>query len=134
MDFDPFSGESQFSTSLTRMVLNEALGSRPTRAPLLSLSSATRLVSRINRLHHPVRSVLENEVSSLPDSFRAMFVTRDAEGRHFGDRDVSEDLVKTRRSNDASPRFASPRPRLDSIVAFGNARCDRALAVMHCLL
>jgi RNA polymerase sigma-70 factor (ECF subfamily) len=143
---DQFSGESQFSTWLTRIVLNEALGRRRKRAPLFTEGEEVMFSLVDNKTRDPeqqaasseLRSVLENEVSSLPDSFRVVFIMRDVEGLSTSETatclGVSEDLVKTRlhraRTMLRDNLYRRAGVTIDSIFAFGNARCDRVVAAV----
>ncbi|HUF10185.1 MAG TPA: RNA polymerase sigma factor [Rhodothermales bacterium] len=143
---DQFSGESQFSTWLTRIVLNEALGRRRKRAPLFAEGEEVMLNLVDNKIRDPeqqaasseLRSVLESEVSSLPDSFRVVFIMRDVEGLSTAETatclGVSEDLVKTRlhraRTMLRDNLYRRAGVTVDSIFAFGNARCDRVVAAV----
>lgn len=85
-----------------------------------------------------LRSVLESEVSSLPDSFRVVFIMRDVEGLSTSETatclGVSEDLVKTRlhraRTMLRDNLYRRAGVTVDSIFAFGNARCDRVVAAV----
>lgn len=88
-----FRGEAQFSTWLTRIALNEALGRRR-RRPTIGLehiaAAAGQIIpfpgaqppidpeSEMSRVQ--VRQILEQAIDGLPASFRAVFVLRDVEG------------------------------------------------------
>ena len=143
---EKFSGESQFSTWLTRIVINEALGRRRKRSPLFTEGEEVMFSLVDNKTRDPeqqaasseLRSVLESEVSALPDSFRVVFVMRDVEGLSTSETatclGVSEDLVKTRlhraRTILRDNLYRRAGVTVDSIFAFGNARCDRVVAAV----
>ena len=141
-----FAGDSQFSTWLTRIVVNEALGRRRKREPLFTEGEEAMLRLVDNTIRDPeqqaasseLRGVLESEVSSLPDSFRVVFIMRDVEGLSTSETaaclGVSEDLVKTRlhraRTMLRDNLYRRAGVTVDSIYAFGNARCDRVVAAV----
>ena len=83
-----------------------------------------------------LRRVMEEEVAALPDTFRLAFMMRDVEGLSTSETasvlDISEDLVKTRlhraRTMLRENLYRRAGVGLDSIFAFGNARCDRVVA------
>lgn len=94
---DAFRGEAQFSTWVTRIVLNEALGrmrrARPTagleQVELEQADSAQIIQFPLLTTHsdpetamarQEIRDVLEQAVDALPDGFRSVFVLRDVEG------------------------------------------------------
>jgi RNA polymerase sigma-70 factor (ECF subfamily) len=94
---DSFRGEAQFSTWITRIVLNEALGRvrrhRPTtgldQVELEQADSAQIIQFPLLQTHpdpetamarQEIRDVLEQAVDALPDGFRSVFVLRDVEG------------------------------------------------------
>lgn len=93
---DGFRGEAAFSTWLTRIALNEAVGRMRRRQPTVELAEAEaeqgetpRLVlSLIQPTESPesstgraeVRRMLERALEELPEPFRMAFLLRDIEG------------------------------------------------------
>jgi RNA polymerase sigma-70 factor (ECF subfamily) len=91
-----FRGDAAFSTWLTRIALNEALGRVRRRRPTVELSDieTEQEAGRVLIFPHSpappspeaeaarrqVREVLEQAIDQLPDSFRLVFVLRDVEG------------------------------------------------------
>ena len=143
-----FSGDAQFSTWLTRIVINEALGRRRKQFPEIAQGEDEMLTAVDDRMRDPeqeaaaseLREVLESEVESLPASFRVVFVMRDVEGLSTAETaaglDVTEDVVKTRlhraRTLLRDRLYRRAGVTADSIFMFGNARCDRVVgAVMQ---
>jgi RNA polymerase sigma-70 factor (ECF subfamily) len=141
---DQFEGGSQFSTWLTRIVLNEALGRRRKQA-LRPLSGEETMLTLVdNKTPDPeqqaasseLRRVLEDEVTALPDDFRAVFMMRDIEALSTAETadclGISEDLVKTRlhraRTMLRNNLYRRAGVTADSLFAFGHARCDRVVA------
>ena len=92
-----FRGDSQFSTWLTRIALNEALGRvrrrRPSRracrtgrrtsaqggAVIMFPTSLTPPAADCELARRQVREFLEKAVDDLPDAFRTVFILRDIE-------------------------------------------------------
>lgn len=93
---DGFRGDSTFSTWLTRIALNEAIGRARKRRPIATLAELDaiagdhdggRVVMFPTSLAPPradaelgriqVRELLERAVDELPDAFRVVFVLRD---------------------------------------------------------
>ncbi|MBB6488695.1 RNA polymerase sigma factor [Rhizobium lusitanum] len=95
---DTFRDEAQFTTWLTRIALNEALGRVRRRRPSVGLEEIdmTAEPRRGELLQFPTslfvadpeaefsrsetRRLLERAIDGLPDEFRAIFVLRDVEG------------------------------------------------------
>jgi RNA polymerase sigma-70 factor (ECF subfamily) len=143
---DQFEGGAQFSTWLTRIVLNEALGRRrwqgsqfmPGEETMLSLVDDKTRDPEQQAASSELRRVLEEEVTSLPDAFRAVFIMRDVEGLSTSETaaclGISDDLVKTRlhraRTVLRDNLYRRAGVTADSLFAFGNARCDRVVAAV----
>ena len=143
-----FAGESQFSTWLTRIAVNESLARRRKRDRFpvqgdddvtMNLVTAGDLDPEQNASASELREVMEREVAALPESFRTVFVMRDVEGLSTSETasclGVSEDVVKTRlhrsRTMLRDNLYRRAGVTLDSLFSFGNARCDRVVnAVM----
>lgn len=140
-----FEGRAQFSTWLTRIAVNEAMARRKVLAKGLSSGEATEMSNIVDAsatdpeketFVSEMREVMEREVAALPDAFRQVLVLRDVEGLSTSEAaeclDISEDLVKTRlhRARGAlrDNLYRRAGVTLDSIFAFGHARCDRVVA------
>jgi len=111
-----FRGESALSTWLGRIVLNEALGRRRGRRPVVSLDDFANGHSEAEILMFPivpsvpdpesafgraeVRRILERSVDRLPDPFRLVFILREVEGLSVEETaaslELKPDTVKTR--------------------------------------
>jgi RNA polymerase sigma-70 factor (ECF subfamily) len=143
-----FAGNARFSTWLTRIAVNEALGRRRQRGSrfaegedevMMSLVDTTTPDPEKQAATAELRQVMETEVAALPDSFRVTFVMRDVEGLSTAETaeclGISEDLVKTRlhraRTMLRDNLYKRAGITTESIFTFGNARCDRVVeAVM----
>lgn len=143
-----FRGGARFSTWLTQIALNEALGRlrRDRRHPTVSLVEEPPMSSIAPSVETPetsasrreLASLLERAVDALPDAYRVVFVLREIEGMDTAEAatvlGVSEDVVKTRLSR----ARAHLRDILEKLVgtaatdAFGfhAARCDRIAALV----
>jgi RNA polymerase sigma-70 factor, ECF subfamily len=142
-----FRGGAQFSTWLTRIALNEALGRRrrDQRHPSISLTvveepamssvasptpTPEALASR-----RELAGLLERAVDSLPELYRVVFVLREIEGMDTGEAatalDVSEDVVKTRLSRARAALRGTIEQLVGSAAAeafgFHATRCDRVV-------
>jgi RNA polymerase sigma-70 factor, ECF subfamily len=142
-----FAGDAQFSTWLTRIAVNEALGRRRkrTRAPGqgtadvdISLVESDSPDPEQEASNSELRDVMEREVAALPDAFRVVVVMRDVEGLSTSETaaclGISEDLVKQRlhraRAMLRENLYQRAGVTLASLFAFGNARCDRVVAAV----
>ncbi len=144
-----FAGNAQFSTWLTRIAVNEALGRRRKLGSDVVQGEDEVTINLIDtKTPDPerqaatseLRDAMESEVGALPDSFRVTFMMRDVEGLSTAETaaclGISEDLVKTRlhraRTMLRDNLYRRAGVTLDTIFAFGNARCDRVVeAVMN---
>jgi RNA polymerase sigma-70 factor (ECF subfamily) len=154
-----FRGESQLSTWLTRIAINEALGRLRGRRQTTGLEG---IDMRTNHEHGEVlqfpspladpetelsrvqtRHLLENAVDELPDAFRAIFVLRDIEGMsteeaasHLG---IRPETAKTRLHRARKMMRLAIEKRLagtfSSLFPFDGARCvgmaDRVVASLR---
>ncbi|MFP5287672.1 MAG: sigma factor-like helix-turn-helix DNA-binding protein, partial [Thermoanaerobaculia bacterium] len=85
-----------------------------------------------------LREVMQREVAALPDTFRTVLMLRDVEGLSTGETaeclGISEDLVKTRLSRARNllrdRLYRQAGVTLETLFAFGNARCDRVVAAV----
>lgn len=135
-----FAGNAQFSTWLTRIAVNEALGRRRKRRGeddvTLDLVDTNTPDPERQAASAELRQVMEDEVAALPDAFRVVFVMREVEGLSTAETaeclSISEDLVKTRlhraRTMLRDRLFQRAGVTMESIFVFGNARCDRVVA------
>ncbi len=142
-----FAGDAQFSTWLTRIAVNEALGRRRKRTRGLDQGTADVDISLAlsdtpdpeqQASNSELRDVMEREVAALPDAFRVVVVMRDVEGLSTSETaeclGISEDLVKQRlhraRAMLRENLYQRAGVTLASLFAFGNARCDRVVAAV----
>jgi RNA polymerase sigma-70 factor (ECF subfamily) len=114
---DSFRGEAAFSTWLTRIALNEALGQARARRPTVGIEhiemQQTQAGGEVVLFPMPpaadpeaemsrqeIRKLLEAAVDELPVIFRAVFVLRDVEGLSVEETasqlDVKPETVRTR--------------------------------------
>jgi len=142
-----FAGNAQFSTWLTKIALNEALGRRRRRErpfgqandeAMMDLPETTLPDPEQQATASELREVLEREIAALPASFRIVLVMRDVEGMSTAEAasclEISEDLVKTRlhrgRTMLRDNLYRRAGVTLESVFTFGNARCDRLVAAV----
>ena len=143
-----FEARSQFSTWLTRILINEA--SRRRRK--LQQHSATGAVEVLDereiaaRRGEPnpehrayaseLRRVLEEAVDALPDTYRLVFMLRDVEGMSTNETalalGLADEAVKTRLHRGRAMLRRSLRERLGAVAGdafpFHAPRCDRVVA------
>jgi RNA polymerase sigma-70 factor, ECF subfamily len=145
-----FAGDAQFSTWLTRIAVNEALGRRRKRIQAdvhahkgtedvdITLVESETPDPEQQASTSELRDVMEREVAALPDAFRMVVVMRDVEGLSTSETaaslGISEDLVKQRlhraRNLLRENLYQRAGVTLASLFAFGNARCDRVVAAV----
>ncbi|MCU1230919.1 MAG: polymerase sigma-54 factor RpoN [Acidobacteria bacterium] len=141
-----FEGRAQFSTWLTRIAVNEAIARRKRDSDFMTGEDDVMTGIADDNAPDPeqqtitaeLRSLLEREVSSLPDTFRTVFMLRDVEGLSTVEAatslGISEDLVKTRLHRARATLRHNLCRRADvtveSLFTFGNARCDRVVAAV----
>lgn len=137
---DGFEGRAKFSTWLTRITLNEALGRRRSARPFAEAD----LEAMKDRSDSPEESIasaqivalLERAVAGLPEHFRVVFVLRAVEQLSVREvaevLGIAEDTVKTRyfRARAAlkdalSEHAESAAPKM---YDFHLERCDRVVA------
>lgn len=143
-----FDGRSAFSTWLTRIAVNEAIGRARRRGRYQRLGDhepATGLVE-VSSMPMPrdpekqafareIRVVLEAAIDRLSDGYREVFVLRDVEGLSTAETadtlGVSESVVKTRllRARAALRRDLSMRIGTAAATSFAflRPRCDRVV-------
>jgi RNA polymerase sigma-70 factor (ECF subfamily) len=146
---DQFRGEAAFSTWLTRIAMNEALGRLRRRRPTVDWDSYGENRSQAEIIHFPVsaarsdpertmaqgeiRLILERAIDELPDTFRAVFVARIVEGMSVEETAelfaLQPETVKTRLHRarvllrDALDKQIGPV--LTDAFPFGGRRCER---------
>lgn len=147
MHLRQFNGTAQFSTWLTRIAINEALGRvrrqgryEPFDDDFSNVESLMAGSSPDNPERQAftgeLRGLLEGAIDTLPDGMREVFVLRDVEGMNTAEvaecLGVSEAVVKTRLSRG---RAALRRELLQEVGAtapeafrFYRPRCDRVVA------
>lgn len=146
---DQFRGDAAFSTWLTRIALNEALGRRRRQRPTVDWESYGAIAGEAEIINFPVsamvsdpertmarseiRDVLERSIDELPDAFRVVFVARIVEGMSVEETaelfTLKPATVKTRLHRARSLlRAALDRqlgPALTETFPFGGRRCER---------
>jgi RNA polymerase sigma-70 factor (ECF subfamily) len=148
---DSFRGNSRFSTWLTRIALNEALGRARKRRPSAELAeldvsdgaSGGSVIMFPTSLKPPgadaelarkeVRNLLEKAVDELPDTFRLVFILRDIEEMSTEDTasqlSLKPETVKTRLHRARRlMRLAVEKQfsaTFSELFPFDGARCER---------
>jgi len=136
-----FEERARFSTWLTRIAINEALARVRRNKQWTMEESMPELESQE---HDPerqaasseLREVMESEISALPEMYRAVLMLREVEGLSTAETaeclSISEDLVKQRlhraRTILRDNLYRRAGIGLDTLFAFGSARCDRVVA------
>ena len=146
-----FAGGAKFSTWLTRIAVNEALGRKRKGQREAGEGDEQVMISLVeSKTPDPeqqantaeLRAILEREVSALPSSFRTVIVMRDVEGLSTTETaeilDISDDLVKQRlhrgRAMLRDGLIRRAGVSLQSAFMFGNARCDRVVASVMAMI
>lgn len=151
---DGFRGDAAFSTWLTRIALNEALGRRRRERPTLDWETYGDVASEAEIINFPVsamvsdpertmarseiRNVLERSIDELPDAFRAVFVARIVEGMSVEETAelfaLKPETVKTRlhRARRLLRETIDRQlgPALTETFPFGGHRCERMTEVI----
>jgi RNA polymerase sigma-70 factor, ECF subfamily len=139
-----FEERSQFSTWLTRITLNEALGRRrkmrPSEAAGESMDTIRSPQPDPERQAYAeeLRRVLEDAVDTLPDSYRTVFMLRDIEGlstQATGEGlGLGEEAVKTRLHRARAMIRQAVTARIGEVASgtfqFQAPRCDRVVAAV----
>jgi RNA polymerase sigma-70 factor (ECF subfamily) len=140
-----FRGESSFSTWITRIAVNEALGRLRKRRPTvawdeesepvdLAAPASWRPVSPEQTMaHRELQDLVEASIDRLPDAFRAVFVARMVEGLSVDETaalfDIKPETVKTRvhraRARIRQDLQARVGSTIENAFAFDGARCAR---------
>jgi len=156
-----FRGDSQFSTWLTRIALNEALGRVRRRRPTAELAeldvaagsrggslimfptSLKPLAADAELARKEIQGFIEQVVDELPDAFRLVFVLRDIEEMSIEDTAsqlaLKPETVKTRLHRARRLIRTAIEKRLSTnfseLFPFAGARCarmaDRVIAALH---
>jgi RNA polymerase sigma-70 factor (ECF subfamily) len=152
-----FRGESSFSTWLTRIAINEALGRKRRRRPTIDLSKLDSMdeqgearvlmfpgvrgaTPEAEATRAEVRRLLERAIDELPENFRIVFVMRDIEQMSVEETasqlDVLPETVKTRLHRARRLLREALQQRLGSALRdtfpFDGERCERMTnAVLH---
>jgi len=147
---DTFRGESRFSTWLTRIALNDALGrvrKRRVTTDLTALDTAAEADAGLVALlpislvplpadseadRTEMRKLLEHAIDELPEAFRLVFILRDIEGLSAAEAadqlGIKPETVKTRLHRARQLLRATIEQRLAGSFAdvfpFDGARCD----------
>ena len=147
---DSFRGGAQFSTWLTRIALNEALGRVRRRRPTAELSeldvaagpqggsvimfptSLTPPAADAELARGQVREFLEKAVDDLPDAFRTVFILRDVEEMSVEETanqlSLKPETVKTRLHRARRLMRAAVEKRVaatfSELFPFDGARCE----------
>jgi RNA polymerase sigma-70 factor, ECF subfamily len=148
---DSFRGNSRFSTWLTRIALNEALGRAPKRRPSAELAeldisdgvNGGSVIMFPTSLKPPgadaelarkqVRDLLERAVDELPDRFRLVFILRDIEEMSTEDTasqlSLKPETVKTRLHRARRLMRLAVEKQVSAtfseLFPFDGARCER---------
>ena len=146
---DGFRGDSEFSTWLTRIALNEAYGRLRRKRPTVDVSdienadhtdggqvimfplSPAQPSPEAEAGRDQVRQILERAVDQLPEPFRMVFILRDVEGL---DTDAAAALLAIKPETVKTRLFRARRlmraemekalsPNFSEMFPFGGARC-----------
>jgi RNA polymerase sigma-70 factor (ECF subfamily) len=143
--------ESAFTTWLTRIVINEALGRKRKRRPTVEVSDLDLIDEQgearvlifpgirpgddpeVDASRAEVRRLRENAIDDLPDSFRVVFVMREVEQMSVEETasqlDIPPETVKTRLHRARRRLREALQERLGSVLqdtySFDGNRCER---------
>lgn len=146
-----FRGESSLPTWLTRIAINEALGRKRKRRPVVDLSNLdfideqgearVLIFPNVRAGANPeadaaraeIRRLLERAIDDLPEIFRIVFVMRDVEQMSIEETashlDILPETVKTRLHRARRLLREALQEQLGSVLqdtyAFDGERCDR---------
>jgi RNA polymerase sigma-70 factor, ECF subfamily len=138
-----FRGSAQFSTWLTRIVVNEAIRRRRVESrwrdemDRLSDAAGLRAPSPEHAAYaRELAAVLETAIDALPFEYRVVFALRELEGLSTAETaaslDINEDAVKTRlhraKSRLRRELVNSLGATTAQIYAFHRTRCDRVVS------
>jgi RNA polymerase sigma-70 factor (ECF subfamily) len=146
---DSFRGHSRFSTWLTRIALNEALGRARKRRPAAALAELDTPANGGSVIMFPtslkppgadaelarkqVRDLLEKAVDELPEAFRLVFILRDIEEMSIEETatqlSLKRETVKTRLHRARRLMRLTVEKQLagtfSELFPFDGARCER---------
>lgn len=140
-----FAGHARFSTWLTSIAVNEALGRRRRLGIVPKSDDDTILHIKSNApdpeqqaMTSELQQFLEQEITSLPDHYRTVLILRQVEGLSTEETaqclGVSTDVVKTRlrRARVMLREALLDRAGVtfDRLFAFEAPRCDRVVAAV----
>jgi RNA polymerase sigma-70 factor (ECF subfamily) len=142
-----FRGESGLGTWLTRIVMNEALGRRRRRSPVVLAADRAPFPGstpapepqspgpdpETTMAQIEMRDLLEQSIDRLPDPFRVVFIARFVEGMSVDETAsafrLRPETVKTRAHRAKARLRADLQERLGATVPevfrFDGSRCDR---------
>lgn len=145
---DQFAGRAKFATWLTRIAVHEALARQRRRTryqalepasaqegdPMDQFASLTASPEQ-QASNSEVRTLLEQAVHGLPDSYRAVFMLRDVEQMSSADAaealEITEDNVKVRlhraRALLRKSLYARAGIETSATFEFNAVRCDRVV-------
>src|SRR5215475_8714260 len=152
LHLDQFEERSRFSTWLTRIAVNEAIGRRDKTKATQSMNQRleedrgsvvdTFTSSEPSPEHQAyareLQRVLEQAVDELPETYRAVFMLRDIEGLSTSETGeglgLGEEAVKTRLHRARAILRQSVASRIGAVAAgafqFQAPRCDRVVAAV----
>jgi RNA polymerase sigma-70 factor (ECF subfamily) len=146
-----FRGESSLPTWLTRIAINEALGRKRRRRPMIDLGSLDLIDEQgearvlifpgvraganpeADATRAEIRRLLESAIDDLPENFRIVFVMREIEQMSIEETasqlDIVPETVKTRLHRARRLLRESLQEKLGSVLqdtyAFDGERCER---------
>jgi RNA polymerase sigma-70 factor (ECF subfamily) len=139
-----FAGDAKFSTWLTRIAINEALGRQRREARFTPIEGVRELRSEPMRDPSPeenasrreLAGILEHAIDALPESYRSVIMLREVEGMTTAEAaevlGVSDDALKMRLHRAKELLRDSVSQRVQSHAAdafpFYAPRCDRVVA------
>jgi RNA polymerase sigma-70 factor (ECF subfamily) len=144
---EQFRGDSSVGTWLVRIAMNLALGRIRSRRPTVDLDAFPAAATDRNpeslMANRELKSILEQAIDELPDTFRAVFVARIVEGLSIDETaalfHLRPETVKTRvhRARRALRRSLEQHVggAVSDAFSFDGARCERltsrVLAALH---
>ena len=145
---DQFRGDSSFSTWLSRIAMNEALGRLRRRRPAVELNSLPQGTLEAQIIQFPlaaaddpeksmaqreIQRVVEHAIDELPEAFRIVFITRVIEGMNVGETadilGLKPETVKTRLHRARTMLRDNVEKKIGPVVMeafpFAGKRCER---------
>jgi len=139
-----FAGDAKFSTWLTRIAINEALGRQRREARFTPIEDIPQLRSEPmgdpspeeNTSRRELAGILEHAIDALPESYRSVIMLREVEGMTTSEAaevlGVSDDALKMRlhRAKELLRDSVNQRVHSHAVDAFPfyAPRCDRVVA------